>query len=599
MQRGGRVLVMLVVAMLMLTLGGGIAAASVDGIHGGTVPETPRTDVPQVVNGRLHGAAQVGNTIVVGGSFTTIRVNGANQNRSGLLAFDATTGALRSAVPSISGTVYDIEAAGGDWAIVAGAFSQVDGTFHGRLARINVVTGAVDHGWNPNANSRVTALTRTGSRLFVGGDFTTVDGLAKAGLAEIDLNTGNVNSGFTMNLSGDLGNGGPVVRELMATPNGQRLVIAHRAATIAGQVRRAAAIVDLTAGGGTLSGWRTDIYPSDIQVVLHDADISPDGSFFVLANAGADIPPSRDTVIALPTAGNGLVQPLWISRHFDSVYGVAVSDAAVYTGGHFCWVEGPLADDPWPGPVGTDHSCATDRNAGRFAPQTVFRDQIAAHDPATGKALAWDPSANGLNGVRMLVTTDRGLLGGSDGDRWGGRTIGRFAFFDTGDVAPPPPPPPPPPPGGDDCVATRTGAAVTLTWEDDGGRHVVRRNGSWLATPGRNVATYTDNNAPAGATYVIRTRVDGVATDRNCVDDNNPEPPPPPPADGCTLTQNGTTITLTWADNGGSHVVRRNDRWVASPGAGTSTFTRTNEPAGSMWVIRTWSGGASTDRTCV
>ena len=60
MQRGGRVLVLMAVATLALALSGGIAAASVDGVHGGTVPQTPRTDVPQVVDGRLYGAAQVG-----------------------------------------------------------------------------------------------------------------------------------------------------------------------------------------------------------------------------------------------------------------------------------------------------------------------------------------------------------------------------------------------------------------------------------------------------------------------------------------------------------------------------------------------------------
>ena len=232
--RVGRAMAVCVVAALCVAVTGGVAGASLDGVHGGTVPETPRTDVPQVVDGRLHGAAEIGNTIVVGGSFTTIRVNGANQNRPGLFAFDATTGALRSAVPSISGTVWDIEPAGGDWAIVAGAFTQVDGTTHRRLARINVVTGAVDHSWNPSANSRVTALTSTGNRLFAGGDFTTIDGADKAGLVEINLSNGSLNAGFDINLDGDLGNGGPIVRELMVTPNGQRLVVAHRAATIDG-----------------------------------------------------------------------------------------------------------------------------------------------------------------------------------------------------------------------------------------------------------------------------------------------------------------------------------------------------------------------------
>ena len=46
---------------------------------------------------------------------------------------------------------------------------------------------------------------------------------------------------------------------------------------------------------------------------------------------------------------NSDVQPDWISRHFDSTYSVAITEQAVYLGGHFGFIERPTADDPYPG----------------------------------------------------------------------------------------------------------------------------------------------------------------------------------------------------------------------------------------------------------
>ena len=40
---------------------------------------------------------------------------------------------------------------------------------------------------------------------------------------------------------------------------------------------------------------------------------------------------------------------MWISRCFDSVYSVAITERAVYIGGHFQFNESPTASDPWPG----------------------------------------------------------------------------------------------------------------------------------------------------------------------------------------------------------------------------------------------------------
>ena len=146
--------------------------------------------------------------------------------------------------------------------------------------------------------------------------------------------------------------------------------------------------------------------------------------------------------------------------------------------------------------------------------------------------------------------------------------------------------------GATGCLATESGVNIVLTWDDNGRDPIIRRNGSWLASPGNGTVTYTDNNAPAGAEYVIRTRIAGVITDRVCA-----EVTQPPVAD-CTLTPSGSDVVLNWIDNGGNPVVRRNNAWLASPGNGATTYTDTNAPANADYTIRTWQGGTSTDRVC-
>ncbi len=67
------------------------------------------------------------------------------------------------------------------------------------------------------------------------------------------------------------------------------------------------------------------------------------------SGSGGDRPPISDTAVAYPMDGNDNVQPLWISRCFDSVYSIAISEVAVYLGGHMNYMESPTAPDPWPG----------------------------------------------------------------------------------------------------------------------------------------------------------------------------------------------------------------------------------------------------------
>jgi len=67
----------------------------------------------------------------------------------------------------------------------------------------------------------------------------------------------------------------------------------------------------------------------------------------------------------------------------------------------------------------------------------------------------------------------------------------------------------------------------------------------------------------------------------------------------CIVAKSGATATLSWSDSGGTHVIRRDDRWIATPGKNVSTFVDAASPPSATYVVRTWRHGNSfTDRTC-
>ena len=136
----------------------------------------------------------------------------------------------------------------------------------------------------------------------------------------------------------------------------------------------------------------------------------------VTSGSGGDRPPINDTAVAFPIAGGDDVEPLWVSRHFDSVYSVAITEKAVYIGGHFSWNESPTAPDPWPGLDDVGYGTGQGLSGYGLGDEVVRRDHIGALDPATGKALEWNPGSNSFEGNKAMLATPRGLLVGGDGN---------------------------------------------------------------------------------------------------------------------------------------------------------------------------------------
>jgi hypothetical protein len=420
----------LLAAVVAVGLTSPLPAAGTGVDHGGVVSEIPRADTPQFLNGEVLAGLQVGNRIIVGGTFTRIRdgAPGVVEQRY-LASYDLDTGRLdTSFAPTLDGAVTSLADAGDATVVAVGRFREVNGTLRSHVAKVRLADGSLDDRFVANTDGNVMDVAVANDRVFLGGSFTTVNGWTRRLLAAVDVTTGTLDRGFRVPVTGGTGYDGAFsVRGIDVSPDGRTLASVHNDTFVDGFRRQGVALIDIGSDIASVLPWRTDIYDFDCQAwypqyrrpLMRDVQFSPDGSFIVVASAIGNFAPGCDTVIRFPTAGDGEVEPDWISRTFDTPEALAVSDDAIYVGGHMRWAMAP-------GTVWTDFA---NGNTDIQPDGTVVRDQIMALSPDHGTALPWDPGAGGLRGVLALRTTDRGLLAGSDGERFGDLPLERHALF--------------------------------------------------------------------------------------------------------------------------------------------------------------------------
>lgn len=139
-------------------------------------------------NGIVWALASVGNTVFVGGTFTSVRPGGAAAGvgevpRANFAAFDATSGALLPCAPAFTlgvagATVRALTASGdGSTLYVGGYFGTAGGVGVSNLAALNVSSCAVSGSFHPGVAATVRAIaTNAGSPVYFGGDFNSVSG---------------------------------------------------------------------------------------------------------------------------------------------------------------------------------------------------------------------------------------------------------------------------------------------------------------------------------------------------------------------------------------------------------------------------------------
>ncbi len=395
--------------------------------HEGVVSAVPAAWTPAVLNGKVLSITQVGNTMVVGGSFTDVSQSWGSPGlgRQRIIAFDASSGVIRSAFnPSIpSGQVNAvIPGPVANTVYVGGTFAGINGQ-SGRIFLLNTNDGSIVSSFQvPGINGQVRDLALSGDRLYAAGLFSQVGGQGRGGLVALNATTGarldfldvelTENHNWTPGSSGARAAVG--ASQIAVDPAGTTLAAVGNFRKADGLTRRQMVLIDLTGSTAEVrSDWKTNGYEDAcyswaFDTYMRDISVSPDGGYFVVATTGGGVNNSLcDSVARFDIADSGDdVQPSWVDwSGGDSVLSVTASDTAVYTGGHQRW--------------------ANNENASDYAQLgAVARPGLQGFDAQSGVPLTWNPARHPRGiGAEAATVTESGLWIGSDNE-W----IGKFEY---------------------------------------------------------------------------------------------------------------------------------------------------------------------------
>jgi hypothetical protein len=399
----------------------GATPAYADQAHPAVVSANPVDFTPHVTNGTVWSIAVVGDTVVVGGSFTQVTNAAKTQTyaRRNIFAYGLNDGAIRPFAPAVDGAVYALSAGASNTVYIGGSFKTVGGVPQRGLARVGLSNGQRISTFNAKINwGDVRQLIARGSRLYVGGTFSAINGTTRVALARVSPTSGAVDTAFDAKLSAP-GLDRTRVEHFDLSPDGTRLIAIGALLKSGTAARTQIAMFDTSGTTAKLADWYTDAYKPEcmkgFDTYLRQVKFSPDGRYFVVAATGRASSPTKlcDSAARFETGGTGRHNPTWVQRTGgDSLYAVAVTGAAVYLGGHQRYLDNPYGSD------------AKGPGAG-----AVSRTGIGAVSPTTGKALSWNPTRTRGVGVRAFVATPKGLLVGSDTDQLGKEYHGRIGMF--------------------------------------------------------------------------------------------------------------------------------------------------------------------------
>lgn len=273
----------------------------------------------------------IGNTVIVGGSFSSVRPAGAPPGqqlsaRHNLLAYNLTTGVALPWTPTTNGPVKAIAVApGGKSIYIGGAFTNVNGRIHDRIVKLDVATGRVVLAWNPRTNGTVQSITATATTVYVGGAFYTANGAARARIAAFNATNGALLP-WRPNLDGG-------VNAMVIGPDGKRIIVGGNF-THANKVL-AIGMTSLSVQTGGVLPWRANATIHDSGPTSAITSLTTDGhSIFgtgYVYRSGGNLEGSF--------SANPLTGALnWIEDCHGDTYSSYVTSGVLYVVGHahFC-----------------------------------------------------------------------------------------------------------------------------------------------------------------------------------------------------------------------------------------------------------------------
>lgn len=425
-----RVVALIAIVIAAVGLGTSTSSPAADAVSAGShgtvvVSDNPSNHTPHVLDGYTRTFAEVGNVTLVGGNFTRVRTAASATviNRSYLFAFNTSNGSITPFAPSLNGEVFSILPTGdGATVWIVGGFSSLNGQTVRSIAKINATTGQRVASFNPPAfGGRIHDLVLRNGRLIVTGRFLTVADTSHTLLAALDPVSGALVPSVEMTFSDPRRGGSLTVYASDVTPDGSRLIVTGNFTRINGSTRYQIAMIDLTTSPPSLANWSTNRYGDGCSqsndTYMRDVEVSPDGGYFVVVTTGAHSSIYQCDTAArwdVDSTGSSL-NPVWTNyTGGDTLTAVAVSEAAVYIGGHQRWANNPYRADA----IGNG---------------AVTREGLAALDPRSGATLDWNPGRTRGWGVYGFEVLSTGLWVGSDTDTIvkGYEYRGKMAFFPT------------------------------------------------------------------------------------------------------------------------------------------------------------------------
>lgn len=222
-------LVVLLLFLIALT-GQSLSASAVQTPLPNMVSANPVNTTPHVLDGAVRAVVQIGSTVVVGGTFTSIAPadRSVTVTRPNIFAFDAVTGAILDGfAPTVDGEVMTLLASPDDASVVIGGrFITVNGVRSKSLAKLALSTGlAVPEFRAPPLNGVVQDLRFADSRLLLSGNFTKVGPVARGAVAAVNPVTGARDDSVDLRVAGPRNGGALQVAKMDVAPDGRTLVI--------------------------------------------------------------------------------------------------------------------------------------------------------------------------------------------------------------------------------------------------------------------------------------------------------------------------------------------------------------------------------------
>ena len=214
------------------------------------VSADPVNFTPNITNGKVEAIVQVGNRMIVAGTFTQAQNAGSTTTvtRNRILAFNATTGVIDTAFnPNVNGEITSmVVAPGGTAVIIAGSFTSVGGAAVTRIAKLDAVTGARITAFTATAAGTVSDMALWGSKVILGGSFNRVDNVARTKVASVDAVTGALDPNVNLSVAGLFNGGSTNIQKLDVSPDNTKLVIVGNFTTVGGQSRVQIALINLS-----------------------------------------------------------------------------------------------------------------------------------------------------------------------------------------------------------------------------------------------------------------------------------------------------------------------------------------------------------------